>query len=367
MAPPGALSRAAQCRARRRRARARGLPRRPAGRPGARPKTVRRGRAIASRRDGGPLVVAHDRRRTIAIVARGGRADRRRRRAAGRAGDLARRAVRGRDDRLLGPARPDLRRPRARCRVGATGAKPGPAAASASALAERGSGGSSSPAARQEGQLRIFDPRTGAVLARAPLGRVPRGVAATPDGSAAWIALNGQDEVVRVSAATGAVTRRLPTPRLPDAVAISPDGRRLLLSHGGLDDEHVTEIDLTLRQGRRPAARRPAPERGRLDPPRPPPDRARRRRPGGCDHRRRAPHTPPRRRLAARSRPRGRQRVDGRRAHRARREGARMSTLDRRDLLATAGKTAAAAGVAALGGGLLAVRVEGRPASRRTC
>jgi DNA-binding beta-propeller fold protein YncE len=231
------------------------LPTAPGGPPEARQRPERRGRAIAISPRGGPLVVAHDRRRTIAIVTRGGE------RIVDVGGQPAELAVSpgGRFAAVTtgfwdqpGLTLVDLRAGSVSARIGATGAKPstgftgagdgvGPAPG---ALAFVSGGRIVVAGGEQEGHAYVVDPRTGAVVARAPLGRVPRGIAATPDGSAAWIALNGQDEVVRVSAATGAVTRRLATPRLPDAVAISPNGRRLLLSHGGVDDEHVTEIDL---------------------------------------------------------------------------------------------------------------------------
>src|SRR5204863_371335 len=63
----------------------------------------------------------------------------------------------------------------------------------------------------------------------------------------AWIALNGADRIVGVDVATAKVVRTLRTPALPDRVAVSPDGRRLLVSHGGLDSEHVSVIEIATR------------------------------------------------------------------------------------------------------------------------
>jgi len=75
------------------------------------------------------------------------------------------------------------------------------------------------------------------------LGRVPRGLVATPDGKAAWVAVQGEDAVLRVDLRSGKVTRRIATAALPDRLAISRDGRRLLISHGGHDVHTITELD----------------------------------------------------------------------------------------------------------------------------
>jgi len=95
----------------------------------------------------------------------------------------------------------------------------------------------------QDGTLRILDAPNFARARVVALGRVPRGVAITPDDRAAWVALHAEDAVVRVALASGRVTRRVATPPLPDRLALSHDGRHLLVSHGGRTAGTLTEVD----------------------------------------------------------------------------------------------------------------------------
>jgi DNA-binding beta-propeller fold protein YncE len=88
----------------------------------------------------------------------------------------------------------------------------------------------------QEGTVHLLETKGFKVVANAPVGLVPRGVAG------AWIALSGDDRVVRVDLRTGRVRRTVRTPPLPEHVALSPDGKRLLVSHAASD--RVSEIDL---------------------------------------------------------------------------------------------------------------------------
>jgi YVTN family beta-propeller protein len=112
----------------------------------------------------------------------------------------------------------------------------------------------------QEGTVSVIDPERLRVVAQRPVGICPRSVAAVPGDDAAWVVLNGSDEIVRVAQRNGRVTRRLRTPALPDRVAVSPDGRRLLVTHGGRRAEHVSEIEIRTKEltrhrvGRLPSA-----------------------------------------------------------------------------------------------------------------
>ncbi|MEX2194215.1 MAG: hypothetical protein WD844_02940 [Thermoleophilaceae bacterium] len=229
----------------------------PAGPLQAEQEIVRRGRAIAAAPDGRRLVVAHDQRRTIAISVPG--------RAGSRLVDVGGQplaAAVSPDGRLAavttaawdqpGLALIDLD---AATLLGRVAVGPAPCAV-AFAAGDRlvVSGG------EQEGEVHVLDADGLGVLAHAPIGTVPRGVAADPEGEAAWVALCGLDRAVRVDIDSGRVQRSLRTPPLPEHLALSPDGRRMLVSHAGLDAENVSEIDVASghvtrrRAGRLPSA-----------------------------------------------------------------------------------------------------------------
>jgi DNA-binding beta-propeller fold protein YncE len=230
----------------------------PAGPLQAKQQTVRRGRAIAVSPSGRRVVVAHDQRRTIALVVPG--------RARSRLVDVGGQPLQvaiSPDGRLAavttafwdepGLTIVDLHAAALRTRV-AVG--PAPYAVEFTADGRRliVTGG------EQEGTVHVLETRNFKVVAQAAIGTVPRGIAPDPRRDAAWIALSGLDRVVRVDLASGRVRRKLSVPWLPDDLAISPDGRRLLVSHGGTDAEYVSEIDVASgrlarhRAGRLPSA-----------------------------------------------------------------------------------------------------------------
>lgn len=225
--------------------------------PMATREVVRRGRAIAAAPRGGRLLVAHDQRRTVAVLLP--------RRGRSRVVDVGGQPVDvaiAPDGRLAavstafwdapGLVLLDLHRASVLGRV-EVGPAPGALAFSADGRRLLVAGG------EQEGQVHIVDPRRRTVLAHAPVGTVPRGVAIAPQPGSAWVVLAGEDRVVRVALGSGRITRTVRTPRLPDRVAVSPDGHRLLVCHGGRDAEHVTEIDLRSgRLTRHAAGRRPS-------------------------------------------------------------------------------------------------------------
>ena len=227
------------------------------GPPLARQETVLRGRAIAVAPSGRRLVVAHEARRTVAVSVPG----RGRSRNVDVGGQPLEVAI-SPDGRLAavttafwdepGLAIVDLVAGALRTRV-AVGPAPHGVAFSSDGGRLVVSGG------EQEGTVHVLDTSAFAIVAEAPIGTVPRGVATTPGGDAAWIALNGLDRVLRVDLTTGRVRRTLRTPRLPERVAVSPDGRRLLVAHGGVGAEHVSEIEIASRRlTRHRAGRRPS-------------------------------------------------------------------------------------------------------------
>jgi DNA-binding beta-propeller fold protein YncE len=214
--------------------------------PVAKREIVRRGRAIAVAPNGRHVVVAHDRRRTIAV-------DRHVVDVHGQPVDVAISA----DGRLAAvttgfwddPALVlvDVARAVVLGRV-SVGLAPG-------AVAFTGKRRILVAGGEQEGRAYVVDARRRVVIAERPIGVVPRGIAVR--GADVWIALTGEDKLVRVDARSARVERTLATPALPDRVAISPDGRRLLISHAHADE--VTLIDVhTGKRTRRRAGRQPS-------------------------------------------------------------------------------------------------------------
>jgi DNA-binding beta-propeller fold protein YncE len=226
--------------------------------PQAKRATVRRGRAIAVSPKGDRVVVAHAQRRTIAVYGPG--------RTPARLVDVGGQPLEvavSPNGRLAavttaswdepGLALVNLRGGTLLARV-PVGPAPFDVAFSTDARRLIVSGG------EQEGTVHVLDTHSLKVVTKAAIGTVPRGMAPVPGGQAVWIALNGDESVVRMDLRTGRVRRTIRTPRLPDRVAISPDGRHLLVSHGGRDAEYVSQIDvksgrLTRRRvGRLPSA-----------------------------------------------------------------------------------------------------------------
>ena len=209
-----------------------------AGAIAAEAKVVRRGRAIAVSPTGRRIVVAHERRRTIAVGSR----------LVNVGGEPLEVAISpdGRTAAVTtafwdapGLVLVDLASAEVRKRL-EVGPAPGGLAFCGGRLVVTGG--------EQEGGVWLVDPRRRKVLAHRPIGRCPRAAVAAPGRDAVWIALQADDAVVRVSARSGRVQRTLRTPPHPDRLAVSPDGRRLLVTHGGLEAERVSEIDVATRR-----------------------------------------------------------------------------------------------------------------------
>lgn len=216
----------------------------PPGSLQARQEIVRRGRAIAVSPDGRRVVVAHDQRRTVAISSPG-RPGARLVDVGGQPLDVATSP----DGRLAavttafwdepGVAIVDLRSATLLRRVEAGPAPTGVAFAGGRLVVTGG---------EQEGTVHVLDAERFAVLATTHVGAVPRGVAAEADGDGAWVAVCGLDQIVRVDLRTGRIRRTIETPGLPDRVALSGDSRRLLVAHGGVHADRVSEVDLATRR-----------------------------------------------------------------------------------------------------------------------
>lgn len=231
----------------------------PAITPKAKLAIVRRGRAIAVSPRGDLTVVAHERARTIEV--RGPRGAVRLIDVGGQPLDVAVApsgklcAVTTAAWDTPGLVIVDLRTGVVRARV-AVGDAPSAVTFTHDGRRILVTGG------EQEGRVWIVDARTSTVLTSRPVGLVPRGIAiAGPTPKAlAWIALNADSRLVGVDTRSGRVMRTQLTSRLPDRVAASRSGRRLLVTHGGMGVEHVSEIDLATRRttsrvaGRLPSA-----------------------------------------------------------------------------------------------------------------
>lgn len=223
----------------------------------AKQETVRRGRAVAVDPDARRLVVVHDQRRTVAVIEPGRKGER----IVDVGGQPLAVAVSpdGRTAAVVtafwdapGLALVDLDSAALLERVEA-GPAPYDVAYAANGDRLVVSGG------EQEATVHILD-AAGELVARRPLGTLPRGIALDPGGESAWVALAGRDRVLEVGVGDGRVRRELRTPALPDRVAISPDGRRLLVSHSGLAAARVSEVDVAsghverIQAGRLPSA-----------------------------------------------------------------------------------------------------------------
>lgn len=104
----------------------------------------------------------------------------------------------------------------------------------------------------REGTLTRVEPRSGRVHAPVALGEHPRGLAITPDGKHALVALNGDAAIAVVSLARRRIARRIATRPFPYLLAASPDGTRALVTHNGFGDRFVTPLDLERWRARRP-------------------------------------------------------------------------------------------------------------------
>lgn len=98
------------------------------------------------------------------------------------------------------------------------------------------------------GRLLRIDPRRGRVEASVDVGSNPRGLAFTPHGRYALVALNGQAQVAVVELATHEVVGRIATAPFPYLVAAAPQGARAYVSHNGFAANRLSVLDI--REGR---------------------------------------------------------------------------------------------------------------------
>jgi DNA-binding beta-propeller fold protein YncE len=94
-----------------------------------------------------------------------------------------------------------------------------------------------------KGTLSRVRARTGAIERTVRLGSHPRGLAITPDGERALVALNG-DAALAVVELPEMRVHRIKVPAYPGDVAASPGGRRAFVSHDGLRSRKVSVVEL---------------------------------------------------------------------------------------------------------------------------
>ena len=87
----------------------------------------------------------------------------------------------------------------------------------------------------------VIDTSTGAVVATVHVGAGPYGIAVTPDGKHAYVADNGSRDVDVIDTTTNTVTATVPVGTGPYGVAVTPDGRTAYVSNQGANT--VTPID----------------------------------------------------------------------------------------------------------------------------
>lgn len=97
--------------------------------------------------------------------------------------------------------------------------------------------------ATDSGELTRFEVTSNSLKAsgRVQLGFHPRGVAISPDGARAFVALEAVNAVAEVDLAKMEVTRRIEVGRWPRYLALSPDGTRLAVGVNG--DRGVSVVD----------------------------------------------------------------------------------------------------------------------------
>ncbi len=214
---------------------------------------VRRGRALAVTPRGDRVVVAHDARRTIAIL--GPRSTSRIVEVGGQPLDVAISP----DGRLAavttaswdapGLALVDLRTGTLARRL-AVGPAPFACAFTGDGRRLLVTGG------EQQGTVHVIDVRRRAVMATRTIGLAPRGIAIGAGDGPAWITLAGERHVVGVDTRTGRILRTHRTADVPDRIALSPSGTRVLVTHAGVRQQEVIELDLRSGRSRRHVAGR---------------------------------------------------------------------------------------------------------------
>jgi YVTN family beta-propeller protein len=79
------------------------------------------------------------------------------------------------------------------------------------------------------------------LVARVAVGPEPRGVALSPDGKIAYVAVGVANELVRIDVDERKVTGHLAVGREPRGIALSPDGSRLLVSNARSQDVSIVD------------------------------------------------------------------------------------------------------------------------------
>jgi PQQ-dependent catabolism-associated beta-propeller protein len=98
----------------------------------------------------------------------------------------------------------------------------------------------------QDDTVSVVDGETLTLIGTIPVGRRPRGIAASPDGRQVYVALGDDDRFDVIDVASRKVVDTLPSGPDPERFAVSPDGGRLYIANE--DDNVVTILDIATRK-----------------------------------------------------------------------------------------------------------------------
>ena len=88
----------------------------------------------------------------------------------------------------------------------------------------------------------VLEPRSGAILRRIPVGRVPKGLTLSPDGGRLYVANSWSDSVSEIDTSSLAVVRSLPAGFEPNAVVTDREGRSLYIANRIGNDVSVVDL-----------------------------------------------------------------------------------------------------------------------------
>jgi YVTN family beta-propeller protein len=87
----------------------------------------------------------------------------------------------------------------------------------------------------------VIQTRSNEVVATIPVGKLPAGVAITPDGKHAYVTNRGDNEVSVIDTATHTVVATVPVQIQPANIAFTPDGRRAYVTNFGSNTVSVID------------------------------------------------------------------------------------------------------------------------------
>ncbi|MBD2704844.1 beta-propeller fold lactonase family protein [Spirosoma sp. BT702] len=83
--------------------------------------------------------------------------------------------------------------------------------------------------------ISVIDVATSTVIATIPVGDYPNGISVSSDGSRVYVANNYSHTVSVINTTTNSITASVPVGDYPNGVSVSPDGSRVYVTHPGSD------------------------------------------------------------------------------------------------------------------------------------